>query len=68
MVRGSWRAIPITGSMWRRSEAGIAEHPTVDGALAVFEVDPVGGLVEIGKLAFAGSGGGEGRGRPCEGD
>ena len=52
----------MTGSMWRRSEAGIAEHPTIDGALAILEVDPVGGLVEIGKLAFGSSGGAKGAG------
>lgn len=62
VVRGNWRAIPMTGSMWRRSEAGIAEHPTVDGALTILEVDAVGGLVEIGDLAFSGSSGAKGAG------
>jgi len=52
----------MTGSMWRRSEAGIAEHPTVNGALTVLEVDPVGSLVEVGKLAFRGGGGAKGTG------
>ena len=52
----------MTGSMWRRSEAGIAEHSTVDSALAVLEVYAIGGLVEVGDLAFSGGGGAKGAG------
>jgi len=52
----------MTGSTWRRSEAAIAEHPTVDGALTILEVDAIGGLVEIGEFAFRSSGGAEGAG------
>jgi hypothetical protein len=52
----------MTGSMWRRSEAGIAEHPTVDGTLAILKVDAVGGIVEVGELTLRSSSGAEGAG------